>query len=666
MPKLPDYTAFGETPSPRISTSVPNYAAPQDVSEGISKGLDRFKEIYKEIEAQREKENLLRAEDAYNQLQLAENELAKGENGYLTKMGKDAATEDIVGDYGKKFRQKQIEIAQTLGNDRQKELFSARGEIAFIRHQDSTMTHKVNQSKVYATSVYNGTVEITKNNAVTNYKNPNIIESEIVRLSSAVNVEGKDKGWSDEQIKKEIEVKTSNIHRAVIDRYLANEETGGANSYFKANKALIKDDKDLIHIESKLREGNSLANAQQAAYKIIDNNTDLETALRQTRYLPAKDQEKARSIVTNEMQLKIHRLAYEEADKIAEQTKGNPTLANQLIKDIKSPQLRGEATKILNAKQEEEKKTEVLYKQEAFSEAMKIIEVTKDPNKIPLKLRSELSGNDIKYLIDRAQGKPIPEEQRKRALDMFKISVADPMKLATMSPVEYQKTKDGLDPEYRVEIERRKEKANKAYKENKKEEAALIPGHGDIDKKALLYARQYGIVKGKELDEANLIKLGAFQIEVQKRIDDKIKKLERPGGKLYESDIQESINEAAKPYLKVSTGLFGGKQLIDVSAEDAAKITIAYDAIPPAVVNEMKAKAKELSGGKIPNEGKMKERIQAAYQYYLRNQYLLFKGKIKASELNAKVIDILTEGVKEEVKTLKYNPSVEESTGFPK
>jgi hypothetical protein len=619
MPKLPDYTAFGDAHSPKISTSVPSYGAPQDIGEGIAKGLDRFREIYKEIEAQREKENLLRAEDVYNQLQLAETELAKGENGYLTKQGKDVMTQDIVKDYGSKFRQKQIELAQTLGNDRQRELFTARGEIAFIRHQDATMTHKVNQSKVYGTSVYKATEEITKNNAVTNYKNPNVIESEVVRLASGINTEGQSQGWSKEQIEKEIAVKTSNVHRAVIDRYLANEETGGANSYFKTNKASIKDDKDLIHIESKLREGNTLASAQQLADKIMETHgTNFDAAIDATKKAPSKVREKAEELVRKYVADKRETVAQEQSDIAYDKSNGNFGDGSRMIRENNpDSRTRTLAEAKLEARINDKVKIDKLNDDENFGDKLKRVKAAGTIDVLTSREKRSLSEKQQEYInLVNTEREPTQEESEKarNKADMF---ISNNEKLGALSELDYELIAKDLSVSDRAFLEERRTYAVKMYKATIKELRAERPKTSEIDKKVAETLRQSGVIPyiKKEMTPEHHKILGASIREAVEII--KGKESKNKGVGLEVEDVNNIISKVATKYIMVTPkGMWlGGTYFNRVSNEiiDKGFEPIPIKNIPLDHQNSLIELSKAKLNGHIPSN----PNIEKAYAYHV-------------------------------------------------
>lgn len=629
MPKLPDYTQFGDAPTPKVQTSIPTYGAPQDIGESIGKGIAAFKEIYKEIEREREKEDILRAEDAYNELKLTENELRAGENGYLSKKGKDAVTQDIVKDYGGKFRQKQMEIGQSLASDRQRELYARRAEVEWIHHQNNLLNHRSKQREEYATSVYKTTLTVEQNDAVVNYNNPNKVESSILRIKAAIDAEGQDKGWSADQIEGQKKISESAIHRSIVDRYLANDNIGGANSYYKQNKARLFDDKDIIHVEARLRSENDSASAQKAGFSAADTSDSLEEARNKLKQkLSGKQLDKAMAYAANEFEVKQSRLAQEDAERVISASANNPTLAREKLKEV-DPSRRGKVQAIVEhdiTKKETEKKLET---EDTFNKALQIVQQTGDPNSIPRGLTNKLSGPQLKYIQDWNTRKPPTEEEEKASSDILKAGRADPNVILNLKPEEFHKTLNGLSATEQKELVDRKEYAQQQLDASRKQLAEQLPGLEHIDRKVRDMALKAGLIKntGEKMSLEEKIILGDLMRRADKEISNQRDKLPLKGGKLTFEAERQALDKAFASYgeaMRVGKGQTG---------KDWVRPLIPLEKIDSEHKNDLIKEGKRIMGGELPKKGG----IEAAYHFAINNIDNLNAGKISVSEYNNEI-----------------------------
>ena len=122
MPKLPDVTAFGDRPVPQSRLGKVSYQATHGKEAAPGQGVvmvgRELEQVSNEIERENIRVDTLRAEDAFNQLRARQQELSRGDDGFLNKRGGDAVNNDILKDYGKRFDDATNEIINCLGNDR--------------------------------------------------------------------------------------------------------------------------------------------------------------------------------------------------------------------------------------------------------------------------------------------------------------------------------------------------------------------------------------------------------------------------------------------------------------------------------------------------------------------------------------------------------------------
>lgn len=164
MAKLPDMQSFGETPTPRVPQGVASYAGATGlegaVSSELSKSGNEIQNSAETFAVMKDRQDTLRAEDAYNKLRERQVDMTYGKEGFANLKGGDAVNQPIMKTYGGQFDSAAAGIASTLDNDYQKKLFQRRAEVAGLQLRENITRHVAQESEVYDKNTTDAGVKI--------------------------------------------------------------------------------------------------------------------------------------------------------------------------------------------------------------------------------------------------------------------------------------------------------------------------------------------------------------------------------------------------------------------------------------------------------------------------------------------------------------------------
>ncbi len=251
MPKLPDYTALGERPTPRPQSGVSsmNVSAPQVTLQqtqarqtiDYQTGANNLAQAGLIIDETNKRYDLLAAEDAYNKLQKAKQDLELNpESGFKIVNGQGAMGQKFITDYTEKFSGISEEIAGGLANEQQKKLFAQRSQIAALQYRGSLMQHQAQQTEIFAKNVFDTTRGTELNNVISNYENPLIMDAAVDRVYASIDSEqqrsGLPQSWGDSQKAAALEALTG----ARLQAWKLRDPVGALAQY-QVDKDNIKD-----------------------------------------------------------------------------------------------------------------------------------------------------------------------------------------------------------------------------------------------------------------------------------------------------------------------------------------------------------------------------------------------------------------------------------------
>ena len=285
--------------------------------------------LYKAEAEQQDRVDRAVAEDAFNAYREKQLELTLGEGkGFVHKKGKQAMDKQFFPQYMEQLNSNYRELNTRLGNDRQRELFRQRAEIANVQYRENLLRHITTQTDQHAKQTTEDGLALEHKAAGYAWQDPNAIKTSLVRSEALLVQQGESEGWSEETLNaKRIDQRTR-IHSAVISNALANDQWQYAQQYYRKNKGDIADPNGSV--ARALEEGGLRGRSQTNADSIVAQYRDLPEALEAARKI--KDpklrdatEDRVRRQISDRKQDDIRRqnAVFIEAVKTVEQT-GDP------------------------------------------------------------------------------------------------------------------------------------------------------------------------------------------------------------------------------------------------------------------------------------------------------------------------------------------------------
>lgn len=239
MPRLPDVNDFGSRPS--IRTGSPLRVPGSMHGDTIANAGAELKDIGKLILQEKNRDDTLKAEDAYTQLQQKGLDLSLGDDGYANLHGSDAVNGDIIKKYGEKYDTYIGELEGDL-DPNQKRLFRQRAEIGKAQFREGILSHVIKEKDTYAKQVYEGGIDVEIQNASTNWSSPTAMLTSKARIAGLVNAEAERNGWSPEVTAAERTSQFSKLHKTIIQNLAEYQSPATAWNYFEQHKDEIEPD----------------------------------------------------------------------------------------------------------------------------------------------------------------------------------------------------------------------------------------------------------------------------------------------------------------------------------------------------------------------------------------------------------------------------------------
>jgi hypothetical protein len=166
MAKLPDAAALGETPVPTLPRRTPMVATmrahtgfEQEGARALAHAGAELGDAANFMAREKEQADTLAAEDAYNKLRTKQIDLTYGKDGFMNRRGADAVNTDLPVTYGKQFQSAAQDLAGSLSNDYQRQLFNRRASTSQLQVQEMAFRHVATEADVYAKEVFQGTLD---------------------------------------------------------------------------------------------------------------------------------------------------------------------------------------------------------------------------------------------------------------------------------------------------------------------------------------------------------------------------------------------------------------------------------------------------------------------------------------------------------------------------
>ena len=210
----------------------------------------------------------VRVADAMNQARQVALGLAYDpQTGYLGLKGNAALQrpdgQPLPEEYGGKLRTQIGNIAQQLGNDRQRRLFGMQAGQLATTFGGQVQAHMLQEFKAHALSVQDGTLALASDEAKRNWSSPEMIGPALQRAEAAVVQKGALLGWSATETDAARLLATSKVHTDVVLEALANGNPAYAQTYLESRKAGMTAD-DILKVQGHVNQQVWSAMAQQA------------------------------------------------------------------------------------------------------------------------------------------------------------------------------------------------------------------------------------------------------------------------------------------------------------------------------------------------------------------------------------------------------------------
>lgn len=260
--KLPAPLDYQSRQAPRPDTGVVSYrpisgaeGAQGEALSAVGRGVSHTgDQLFARYEVERQKQDTLRAEEAFNTLREQQLELTYGEKGFARKKGSEAVNGDLFKDYSAQIRDRMGIIESQLQTPQQKELFRRRANLAGLQFQEEVLRHVTGERKVYDKQVLDGTLAVETQMASRQWNAPNEIGASILRVQASINAYANEQGWSKEAREASLLAATGNIHKAVLGQMLATDNFEMAKKYYDTNRDAL-DPATAKQVEKAVQDG---------------------------------------------------------------------------------------------------------------------------------------------------------------------------------------------------------------------------------------------------------------------------------------------------------------------------------------------------------------------------------------------------------------------------
>ena len=221
-----------------------------------------------------EEANQLRVDDAINQAREEAIRLQHDpDEGYSNLKGYDALERPdgvpLTDEYGGKFEERLSAIADTLGSEDQKNMFSRQSADLLARFHENTMKYEGQEFQEYSKSVRRGTIKNRTQEVALNYRDQDYVNDAIVSIRASADDLARQEGRAASErdaLSREAE---SKAHMVVIETAMQKEDSIYADEYFKKNASRMEPD-DILRVNSVLGEQLDTKVAVEVVGKVME------------------------------------------------------------------------------------------------------------------------------------------------------------------------------------------------------------------------------------------------------------------------------------------------------------------------------------------------------------------------------------------------------------
>jgi len=206
------------------------------------------------VKHEQERQDTIRAEDAYTRLRQRQLDLTTGEGGYATTKGEQAVKRPLLKEYTAQFADQVNAIAEGLGNENQKRLFSQRAAVSALQFEEGILHHVIRENDAYAKQVFEGIMTVEQRAATSNWSSPAEVQASITRIEAAVADRAERGSWPSEYTEATRLKEVGAIHSAVVAEAMASGNVKYAQDWFEAHKDDV-DKNTAARLQSAVRDG---------------------------------------------------------------------------------------------------------------------------------------------------------------------------------------------------------------------------------------------------------------------------------------------------------------------------------------------------------------------------------------------------------------------------
>lgn len=194
MATIPTSIGIRQTPQP--SQAVASYQ-PQRMNAGevlASAGEEEQRAAF--IVAQtNDRQDMMVAQDAANQLQAKAIDLQVGENGFANVKEGAAVGPKFIEDYTSKWTEEKERIRQGLTNPNQQRIFDQHADVGLLRYRGSLLSHQSQQTSIFNERTENDTIDLARRMVFANPGDPSAVQAAISKMDWAIKNKAERNGW---------------------------------------------------------------------------------------------------------------------------------------------------------------------------------------------------------------------------------------------------------------------------------------------------------------------------------------------------------------------------------------------------------------------------------------------------------------------------------------
>ena len=234
MARLPGAEALGDRPTPTLPRRTPlvaDYRATSGMegvsSQALGHSAQEMQMSFGIAMQAQENHDIVRAEDAFNQLRKTQLEMSFGKDGFFNLKGGDAANRPLMKEYGGAFDTAASKLAGTLDNDYQRQLFTKRSQVAGMQLREDIVRHAARESEVYANTVFNSRVSGEIKAAGSRWRMPDAEAVPLANIDNAIEIQAQRLGLPKEWIDDSKAKARAGVYTSMVKAALASDPLKG-------------------------------------------------------------------------------------------------------------------------------------------------------------------------------------------------------------------------------------------------------------------------------------------------------------------------------------------------------------------------------------------------------------------------------------------------------